>query len=130
MNPNITVKLFFTSLFSTLITGCTLGFSLPTNEVVHLLIYDDCQPVYKRGFQADDPLHQAIDQWLAANQENWAYGFYTRKPNIVVQGNDFSVDILKNEVTIKYCHAFFACHLWVKEETALYVEIQELSKKH
>ena len=130
MNLNVAVKLSLALLLSPLIAGCTLGFSLPTNEVVRLLVYERGQPVYTRELKVNDPLHQAISQWLATNQENWNYGLYTREPNIIVQGNDFSVDILKNEVTVKYCHAFFACHLWIKEGATLYAEIQKLSKKY
>lgn len=110
-----------------LISGCTLDFSLPSNEKMHLSVYQAGRPAIDQDVTAADPAVQAVQRWLAANPEGWDYAYTTRAPGIYLKGENFSVNILKNEVSVKYCRAFYNCHFWVKAKDDLFGEVQKIT---
>lgn len=121
----VQVRLFLILLLSMLVAGCTLDFALPVNEPIRLSVYKSGHPIYEREIDTNDPARQTIQKWLATNPDGWEYAFMTRAPQIYVAGKDFSINISKNEVSVKYCRSFFNCHFWVKKSDALYVEMQK-----
>ena len=110
-----------------LLAGCSLDFALPTNETMHLSVYQSGRPVSQWDLNAADPIAEAVNRWLAANPEGWEYGFITRAPQIYLTGSGFSVNVLKNEVTVKYCRAFYNCHLWIKADSSLFPVLQKIA---
>lgn len=120
------IKLVFILMLSILIAGCKLDFRLPANETMHLVIYTPGHAIMEKDVKATDLLPQVINRWLAANSTDWEYGFITRSPHIYLKGQNFSVNILENEVTVKYCRAFYNCHYWVKKSNGLFDEVQKI----
>lgn len=117
------ILIFFLSVF---IAGCTLDFSLPTNETPHLTVYKLGVPTYERQLRVNDPVERTINHWFTADPENWHYAFITREPRIYVAGKRFSVNISETEVSVKYCRGRFDCNYWVKEDRKLFLEIQAI----
>lgn len=111
---------------SVLLVGCTPDFVLPIANDARLVIYDGRRAIYEAGLTTDSPELVAVNQWLAANLTGWRYGFMTRDPMITVQASQFSMNILKAEATIKYCHGFLGCHFWIKNGQALFGQEQKI----
>lgn len=127
MNLNIRqskARLLAVLLFPVFIAGCKVDYALPKNEALRLSRHEAGQPVQVRTLEENDPARQAISQWLAANSEGWEYGFITRDPQIYLEGKNFSINITKMEVQLKYCRAFYECHYWIKQDGTLFSKLK------
>ena len=120
------IKVLPIILLSIFLTGCSIDFSLPPEQTTHLSVYESGHTIVERTLDRNDPVRDAINHWLTANRDGWKYGFMTRDPQIYLAGETFSIDILKSEVAVKYCHHFYSCNLWVKKDAGLYLKIQSL----
>lgn len=111
-------------LFSTLITACSFGFSLPADEPLSLTVFRQGHLIEQQRIGQNDPVRVAVNRWLAANPSGWSYGFRTRDPRLYLSGRTFHINVSENEVAVKYCHGFFSCHFWVKSDNRLFAEVQ------
>ena len=127
MNAGYT-KTFLIVLLSTLVAGCRLDFMPPENEKIQLSVYEGKRSVQERALENSDPAVQAVRRWLAANPEGWEYAFITRDPNIYLAGKSFSVNIVPNEISVKYCRTAYSCHFWVKQNATLFPEMKRLTQ--
>ncbi|WP_157045793.1 hypothetical protein [Polaromonas sp. JS666] len=119
---------FLILLLPVLVAGCRLDFTPPVNEKVHLSVYEGKRSIQEREFENTAPSVQAVRRWLAANPEGWEYAFITRDPHIYLAGKNFSVNIVQNEVSVKYCRASYNCHFWVKQDGTLFPEMKNLTQ--
>ena len=119
-------KIFLITTVAVLIAGCDMEFSALPNEPILLAVNRSGVSVYERQLDAADPVRLAINRWFAENPYGWEYAYRHRSPHILLTGNNFSVNILEDEVTVKYCHGPLRCHLWVKENKDLFPEINKL----
>jgi hypothetical protein len=122
------IKLLLMLLLSVLVAGCRMDFAPPANEKIHLSVYDGKRSVQERDLENADPAVQAVRRWLAANPEGWEYAFITRDPQIYLAGKDFSINILPNEISVKYCRTSYSCHFWVKQNATLFPEMKILTQ--
>lgn len=106
------------------LSACTLDFFLPTGEPTRLAIYKDGRLVDEKLLGAADPTRLAVTRWLAANRDGWNYAFVTRPQRFNLKGKDFFVNVAEAEVSVKYCRGFFNCHLWVKNDSGLFLEVE------
>jgi hypothetical protein len=120
------MKLFIILFLPIFIGGCKLDFSLPENEVMYVSDNRPGQTAEERQASTTDSLGQTVNCWLAENPEGWRYAFMTREPHIYLRGQHFSINILKDEVSVKYCRGFYNCHFWVKRNNDLLVDVQKM----
>lgn len=101
------------------VASCSMDFVIPPGGKLRLSVYRNSKMVGSRVLASDDPARRLADQWLAINREGWHYGFRTRAPQLVFSGKQFSINVLDDEVTVKFCRSFFQCHLWIKKDRDL-----------
>lgn len=121
-------KLLLMLLLPVLVAGCRLDFTPPVNEKIRLSVYEGKRSVHERELENSDLLVQAMRRWFAANPEGWEYAFITRDPQTYLAGQDFSINILQNEVSVKYCRASYSCHFWIKKNSTLFPEMNNLTQ--
>lgn len=110
--------------FGVALTACTLDFSVPAQVTTELSVYQSDRQIFEGPVRVDDPIVMAINDWIAAHSDEWSYAFITPLRRIYLYGANFSVNIQEHEVTVKYCHGTFNCHLFVKANEELFQLIQ------
>jgi hypothetical protein len=88
-----------------LLFGCaqSLGYVLPKDESLRLLIYMGGKPIQECTISADNPAHEALATWLASNQVGWRWSPIGRVPSTLVLGSTFSFNLIGS--TVEVAHA-------------------------
>ena len=93
---------------------------------MRLSVYQSNQLIFERAADLTDPAVITINDWLRGHSRGWTLGLMTRAPEIYLKGNEFYINVSKNDVSVKYCiKTNLNCNLWIKKDTELFVELQK-----
>ena len=125
-------KLSLLVVFSIVLSGCTLHFSMPAESPMHLSVYQSNQLIFESAVDLTDPTVIAINDWLSGHSRGWTLGLMTRAPEIYLKGKEFYINVSKRDVSVKYCiKTKYNCNLWIKKDAELFVELQKkLHQQH
>ena len=96
-----TVRIFI--LYASLsLTACAreFEFSLPDDEDLQLKEYVNGQVEGECLIAVGSKTHGSLNSWLASNTSEWHYSDATYAPGILVQGNNFSINVQDDNVII------------------------------
>ena len=111
----------FAMVITLMVTGCKVEFTPKPSEPVRLMVKLDDKTLVQRDLGPEDGIIvQTFTKWLDGNRDGWKYAFIARPTRILLEGKSFSVNVRKDEVSLKYCHGPLSCHFWVKKDSELF----------
>lgn len=119
-------KRILLGILATFLTACNIDFQIPTNQETHITFPQGGQAATEQRIERSKQLITAVNRWLSTHQTSWKIGLITRPHGIYFEGDNFYLNVLNNEVSIKYCKRRHQCQLYIKKDNDVYYQLQDI----
>jgi hypothetical protein len=119
-------KRILLGILATTLTACNIDFQIPVNQETHITFSQGGQAITEQRTETSKQLITTVNKWLSSHKNNWEIGLITRPHGFYFKGENFYVNVLNDEVSVKYCKRRHQCQLYIRKDNGLYYQLQNI----